>query len=35
VVLDLPLVDLAIVIVLFVVFLGAGTVLFVRRERNR
>ena len=35
VVLDSPLLNLAIGTILFVVFLGLGTVLFVRRERNR
>jgi ABC-2 type transport system permease protein len=35
VVLDPPLVNLGITVILFVVFLAVGTVLFVRRERNR
>ncbi len=35
VVLDAPVVDLAITAVLFCAFLGLGTVLFVRGERNR
>jgi ABC-2 type transport system permease protein len=35
VVLDSPIVNLVVGTILFVVFLGAGTVLFVRRERNR
>jgi ABC-2 type transport system permease protein len=35
VVLEPPLLDLAVTVALFVVFLTAGTYLFVRRERNR
>src|SRR5437763_1544967 len=35
IVLDPPLLNLAMTAVLFVVFLGVGTVLFVRHERNR
>jgi len=35
IVLEPPVVDLAVCAALFVVFLGLGTVLFVRHERNR
>jgi ABC-2 type transport system permease protein len=35
IVLDPPLLNLIVTSVLFVVFLGVGTVLFVRHERNR
>lgn len=35
VVLDAPLLDLAVTVALFAAFIGLGTVLFVRRERNR
>ena len=35
VVLEPPIVNLAVGTAMFAVFLGVGTVLFVRRERNR